>query len=52
MMIGIVLGMTFNIFDKIAGHLGLVYEFSPMVMAVLPSTIVFSGAVYAVSRMR
>ena len=52
MMIGIILGMTFNIFDKIAGHLGLVYGFSPMLMAVLPSVLVFCGAVYAVSKVR
>lgn len=51
-MIGIVIGMTFNIFDKIAGHVGLVYGFNPMVMAILPSTIVFCSAVYAVSKVR
>ncbi len=52
MMIGIIIGMTFNIFDKIAGHLGLIYEFNPMLMAVLPSVIVFCGAGYAVSKVR
>ncbi|MCK5830324.1 MAG: LPS export ABC transporter permease LptG [Methylococcales bacterium] len=51
-MIGIVFGMTFNIFDKIAGHVGLVYGYNPMVMAILPSAIVFCFAVYAVSRVR
>lgn len=50
LMIGIIIGMTFNIFDKIAGHLGLVYGFSPMLMAIMPSIIVFFGAVYAVRR--
>ncbi len=52
MMIGIIIGMAFNIFDKIAGHLGLVYGFNPMLMAVLPSTLVFCAALYAVSRIR
>ncbi len=52
MMIGIIIGMTFNIFDKIAGHLGLVYDFNPMLMAVLPSTLVFLGAAYAVARVK
>ena len=52
MMIGIIIGMTFNIFDKIAGHVGLVYEFNPMLMAILPSAIVFCCAVYAVARVR
>ena len=49
-MIGVLIGMTFNIFDKIAGHVGLVYDFNPIVMAVLPSSLVFLGAVYAVRR--
>ena len=52
MMIGIIIGMTFNIFDKIAGHLGLVYGFNPMLMAMLPSTVVFFCALYAVNRVR
>ena len=52
MMIGIIIGMTFNIFDKIAGHMGLVYDFNPMLMAIMPSAFVFCGAVYAVSRVR
>ena len=52
MMLGIIIGMTFNIFDKIAGHVGLVYGVSPMLMSILPSLIVFSGAVFAVNRLR
>ncbi len=52
MMLGIIIGMTFNIFDKIAGHVGLVYGFDPMLMAVLPSFVVFSCAAYAVGRVR
>lgn len=50
MMAGIIIGIMFNIFDKIAGHLGLVYGFDPMIMAMLPSIVVFLSAVYAVSR--
>jgi lipopolysaccharide export system permease protein len=49
-MIGIMIGMTFNIFDRIAGHVGLVYDINPMLMAMLPSTLVFCGALYAVRR--
>lgn len=49
-MIGVMIGMTFNIFDKIAGHVGLVYDMNPALIAVLPSTLVFCGAVYAVNR--
>ena len=52
MMIGIIIGMTFNIFDKIAGHVGLVYGYNPMIMAILPSIIVFCAAAYAINRVR
>ncbi len=52
MMIGIIIGMTFNIFDKIVGHVGLVYGYNPVIMAVLPSAIVFCSAIYLVSRVR
>ncbi len=49
-LIGVIIGMTFNIFDRIAGHVGLVYDMNPMLMAILPSALVFCGAVYAVRR--
>ena len=49
-MMGVVIGLIFNIFDKISGHLGLVYGFNPALMALLPSVVVFLAAVYAVRR--
>jgi len=49
-MMGIIIGMSFNIFDKIAGHIGLVYGFSPMLMAILPSILVMTAALYVVNR--
>lgn len=49
-LIGVIIGMTFNIFDRIAGHVGLVYDMNPMLMAILPSTLVFLAASYAVWR--
>ena len=52
LMIGIIIGMSFNILDKIIGHMGLVYHFNPILMAVLPSTLVFLGAAYAVKRVK
>ncbi len=52
MLTGIVIAMTFNIFDKLAGHLGLVYEFNPLLMAVIPGFMVFLAAAYATSRAR
>ena len=52
MMIGVIIGMSFNIIDKIVGHLSLIYELNPAVMALLPSVVVFSLAVYAVRRVQ
>ncbi len=49
-MSGIILGMTFNIFDQIIGHLGLVYEMNPALMAVLPALVVLIIACYAINR--
>lgn len=51
-LMGILIGMTFNIFDKIAGQTGLVYGINPMVVSLLPSLLVFSGAVVAVNKLR
>lgn len=49
-MMGVLIGMSFNILDRIAGHVGLVYEMNPMLMAIAPSTLVFCIALYAVWR--
>lgn len=49
-LMGIIIGMTFNIFDRIAGHVGLVYDINPLLMAILPSTLVFCVALFAVWR--
>ncbi|OAI15455.1 LPS export ABC transporter permease LptG [Methylomonas lenta] len=49
-MMGVLIGMGFNIVDQITGHLGLVYEINPMLMAVLPSSLMFCIAVFAVWR--
>ena len=50
LMAGIVIGMIFNILDKMTGHLGLVYGFNPAVMAILPSLIMLGLAFYAIRR--
>ncbi len=49
-MMGVIIGLMFNIVDRISGHLGLVYGFNPVLMALLPSMLVFLGAVYAIRR--
>jgi lipopolysaccharide export system permease protein len=50
MMIGVVIGMGFNIIDKIVGHIGLIYELNPPLMAVLPSLTVLVLALFALNR--
>lgn len=52
MMIGIVIGMSFNIIDKITGHLSLIYQLNPAFMSVLPSAVVFSMAFYAIKKVK
>ena len=49
-MIGILIGMSFHIVDRIAGHMGLIYELNPILTATLPSTLVFCIALYVVWR--
>ncbi len=51
-MFGVLIGMGFNVFDKITGHLGLIYDLNPALMAIIPSTLVLSGAIYAIARVK
>lgn len=50
MMIGIVIGMGFNILDKIFSHIGLIYDFNPFLVAIFPSLIVSSIGIYALKK--
>jgi lipopolysaccharide export system permease protein len=50
MMIGIVIGMSFNILDKIFGHIGLIYDFNPFAVAILPSLLMSSLSLYALRK--
>lgn len=50
MMIGVVIGMGFNIIDRIVGHIGLIYELNPAVMAITPSLTFFVMAMFALRR--
>jgi len=52
MMLGILIGMTFNIIDNAAGQMGVVYGLNPLFVAVLPSSLVLLSALYAISRLR
>jgi lipopolysaccharide export system permease protein len=50
MLIGVVIGMGFNIIDKIVGHLGLIYDLNPPLVAFTPSLIMLALAIYAIRR--
>lgn len=52
MMLGILIGMSFNIIDNAVGQVGIVYGLNPLFVAVLPSFLVLMGAFYAISRLR
>ncbi|TAK62346.1 LPS export ABC transporter permease LptG [Methylobacter sp.] len=52
MMIGVVIGMSFNIIDKIVGHIGLIYDLNPPLMAFMPSLTVLVLALFALNRVQ
>ncbi len=52
LVIGALVGLAFNSFDRIAGYMGLVYGLNPMLMAVLPSLLVFSIAMMIIRKLR
>ncbi|MCX7066780.1 MAG: LPS export ABC transporter permease LptG [Methylococcales bacterium] len=52
MLIGVVIGMGFNVIDNIVGHLGLVYDLNPPLVAFMPSLIVLTLAIYAIKRVQ
>jgi lipopolysaccharide export system permease protein len=47
-MIGVTIGMGFNILDKIINHIGLIYNLNPPLMAILPSLTVFTVVLLAI----
>lgn len=52
MMIGVVIGMGFNITDKIVSHMGLIYDLNPALVAFLPSLAVLVVALFALRRVQ
>lgn len=50
MMIGVILGMSFNIIDKIVGHLGIIYDLNSLMIAVLPSLIMLMIGFYSIRK--
>lgn len=52
MVMGVLIGMSFNIVDNSVGQMGLVYGLNPLLVATFPSLLVLSVALYAISRLR
>ncbi len=49
-MLGVTIGMGFNIFDKIVSHFGLIYNLNPPLVAILPSMVVFVIVLFAMKK--
>jgi lipopolysaccharide export system permease protein len=39
-LVGVTIGMSFNIVDKLINHFGIIYSFNPLFMALLPNLLV------------
>jgi lipopolysaccharide export system permease protein len=52
LIIGIIIGLSFNILDQLTSHIGIVYNFNPLLTALLPSTLVLIAASYAIHKLR
>ncbi|MCC6302118.1 MAG: LPS export ABC transporter permease LptG [Gammaproteobacteria bacterium] len=50
MLIGVLVGIGFYLFNQTVSYIGLVYEFNPVVSAVLPTVLLLAGAVYMMRR--
>jgi lipopolysaccharide export system permease protein len=51
-LIGVVIGMGFNILDITVGHIGLIYDLNAPLMAFLPSVTVLILALIAIRRLQ
>lgn len=49
-IIGVVIGLTFILFERIFGHIGLVYNVNPLFAAAFPSAVFLLIAVLAIRR--
>ncbi len=52
LIIGIIVGLGFNILDQIISYLGIVYNLNPIVTAIFPSLLVFGITSYSISRLK
>ena len=51
MMMGVVIGLVFILIDRLIGHMGLVYNFKPIIAALLPGTIFLIFSLFMIKRM-
>lgn len=49
-LIGVLVGIGFYLFNQTVGYVGLVYDFNPLLSAVLPTVLLLAGAVYMMRR--
>lgn len=50
MLIGVLVGIGFYLFNQTVSYVGLVYDFNPLLSAVLPTALLLAGAVYMMRR--
>lgn len=49
-VVGVTLGIGFYLFDKVFGHLGLIYEMNPIFSAAFPATFILALALFGLVR--
>ncbi len=49
---GVVIGLGFHLFDRMFGHLGLIYEFNPLFSVSFPTALTLAGVGIALWRLR
>ncbi len=51
-VVGVIFGLGFYLFDSIFGHFGLIYQMNPIFAASFPTFMVLTVAVVAIARLR
>lgn len=51
-VIGVVFGLGFYLFDRMFGHFGLIYQMNPIFAASFPTLLVLSAAAFGIARLR
>jgi lipopolysaccharide export system permease protein len=51
-VVGVVIGLGFYLFDRMFSHFGLIYEMNPVFAAAFPTALALAGALIGLARMR